>query len=186
MQRNKKSEGDALKQSYLWFKDCRFFISTTCSLIEQLVIPLDSRSMRRVNVYAQHFLREIIIGVHKLKGPYYYADYHNFNQVRRRLSLQTENKQVALLKYQELIRRRNAIKKKMPVHITQDAFKAKLLYHMSIDKAHNTFNRMKLASGIQKKSKSLVSYRILPLNYCKRIKSISLRKTSGLGISIAQ
>ncbi len=86
------------------------------------------------------------MSVHKIKkGPYYYADYYDFNGVRRRLSLQTENKQVALLKYQELIRRRNAVKERMPVHITWDAFKAKLLYHMSIDKARNTCNRMKLA-----------------------------------------
>ena len=86
------------------------------------------------------------MSVHKIKkGPYYYADFYDFNGVRRRLSLQTENKQVALLKYQELIRRRNAVKERMPVHITWDAFKAKLLYHMSIDKARNTCNRMKLA-----------------------------------------
>ena len=86
------------------------------------------------------------MGVIKIKkGPYYYADYHDFNGVRRRLSLQIGNKQVALLKYQELIRRRNTIKERIPVHITWDAFKAKLLYHLSIDKARNTCNRMKLA-----------------------------------------
>ena len=94
---------------------------------------------------AKHFLQESIMGVHKLKGPYYYADYRDFNGVRRRLSLQTENKQVALLKYQELIRRRNAVKERMPIHISWDAFKAKLLYHMSIDKARNTCTHMKLA-----------------------------------------
>ena len=86
------------------------------------------------------------MSVHKIKkGPYYYADYYDFNGVRRRLSLQTENKQVAPLKYQELIRRQNAVKERTPVHITWDAFKAKSLYHMSIDKARNTCNRMKLA-----------------------------------------
>ncbi len=43
------------------------------------------------------------MGILKIKGSYYYADYRDFNGVRRRISLQTENKQVALLKYQELI-----------------------------------------------------------------------------------
>ena len=57
------------------------------------------------------------MSVHKIKkGPYYYADYYDFNGVRRRISLQTENKQVALLKYQEFIRRRNAIKERFSNH----------------------------------------------------------------------
>ena len=35
------------------------------------------------------------MGVHKIKkGPYYYADYYDFNGVRRRISLQTENKKL--------------------------------------------------------------------------------------------
>ena len=85
------------------------------------------------------------MGVHKLKGPYYYADYRDFNGVRRRLSLQTENKQVALLKYQELIRRRNAVKERFPVNITWQAFKDKLLYYMSVEKARNTVTHTKLA-----------------------------------------
>lgn len=85
------------------------------------------------------------MGVIKIKkAPYYYADYYDFDWVKRRISLQTENKQVALLKYQELIRRRNAVKEKISVNITWDAFKAKLLYHMSIDKARNTCKPIKL------------------------------------------
>lgn len=45
------------------------------------------------------------MGVIKIKkGPYYYADYYEFNRGRRRISLQTKNKQVALLKYQEFVR----------------------------------------------------------------------------------
>lgn len=58
------------------------------------------------------------MSIHKIKGQYYYADYRDFNGVRRGISLQTENKQVALLKYQKLIRRRNAIKERFPVNIT--------------------------------------------------------------------
>ena len=86
------------------------------------------------------------MGVHKIKkGPYYYADYYDFNGVRRRISLQTENKQIALLKYQELIRCRNAVKERMPVHITWDAFKDKLLYHMSVERSRNTVTHTKLA-----------------------------------------
>lgn len=86
------------------------------------------------------------MGVIKIKkGPYYYADYHDFNGVRRRISLQTENKQVALLKYQELIRRRNAVKERFPVNITWQAFKDKLLYHMSVERSRNTVTHTKLA-----------------------------------------
>ena len=73
------------------------------------------------------------MSIHKIKkGPYYYADYYDFNGVRRRISLQTENKQVALLKYQELIRRRNAVKERFPVNITWQAFKDKLLHCVSV------------------------------------------------------
>ena len=86
------------------------------------------------------------MSVHKIKkGPYYYADYYDFNGVRRRISLQTENKQVALLKYQEFIRRRNAVKERFPVNITWQAFKDKLLYHMSVERSRNTVTHTKLA-----------------------------------------
>lgn len=86
------------------------------------------------------------MGVIKIKkAPYYYADYYDFNGVRRCLSLQTENKQVALLKYQELIRRRDAVKERFPVNITWQAFKDKLLYQMSVEKSRNTVTHTKLA-----------------------------------------
>ncbi len=86
------------------------------------------------------------MSVHKIKkGPYYYADYYDFNGVRRRISLQTENKQVALLKYQEFIRRRNAVKERFPINITWQAFKDKLLYHMSVERSRNTVTHTKLA-----------------------------------------
>ena len=86
------------------------------------------------------------MSIHKIKkGPYYYADFYDFNGVRRRISLQTENKQVALLKYQELIRRRDAVKERFPVNITWQAFKDKLLYHMSVERSRNTVTHTKLA-----------------------------------------
>ena len=86
------------------------------------------------------------MSVHKIKkGPYYYADFYDFNGVRRRISLQTENKQVALLKYQEFIRRRNAVKERFPINITWQAFKDKLLYHMSVERSRNTVTHTKLA-----------------------------------------
>ena len=86
------------------------------------------------------------MSVHKIKkGPYYYADYYDFKGVRRSISLQTENKQVALLKYQEFIRRRNAVKERFPVNITWQAFKDKLLYHRSVERSRNTVTHTKLA-----------------------------------------
>lgn len=98
-----------------------------------------------VNVCSKHFLQEHIMGVKKIKGPYYYADYRDFNGVRSRISLQTENKQVALLKYQELIRCKNAVKERIPVNITWQVFKDKLLYYMSVEKVRNTVAHTKLA-----------------------------------------
>ena len=60
------------------------------------------------------------MGVIKIKkGVYYYADYYNITNTRQRISLQTENKQAALLKYQELIRRRNVVKERFPVNVTR-------------------------------------------------------------------
>ena len=86
------------------------------------------------------------MGVIKIKkSPTYYADYYDFNGVRRRISLQTENKQVALLKYQKLIRRRDAVKERFPINITWQAFKDKLLYHMSVERSRNTVTHAKLA-----------------------------------------
>ena len=86
------------------------------------------------------------MGVIKIKkGPYYYADYYDFNGVRRRISLQTENKLIAKLKYKELIQRRNAVKERFPVNITWQAFKDKLLHQMSVEKSRNTVTHTKLA-----------------------------------------
>ena len=48
--------------------------------------------------------------VRKFKSQYYYADYYDVAGVRRRVSLQTKNMLVARMKYDEIIRRRDAVK----------------------------------------------------------------------------
>ena len=86
------------------------------------------------------------MGVIKIKkSPTYYADYYDLAGIRRLVSLQTENKQVALLKYQEIIRRRNAVKERMPINITWQAFKDKLIHLMSVEKSRNTVTHTTLA-----------------------------------------
>lgn len=112
------------------------------------------------------------MGVKKIKGPYYYADYRDFNGVRSRISLQTENKQVALLKYQELIRCKNAVKERIPVNITWQVFKDKLLYYMSVEKVRNTVAHTKLAIRYLEEIKSRVICRMLLPNWSKSTKSI--------------
>lgn len=85
------------------------------------------------------------MGVIKIKGPYYYADYHDIGGIRRRISLQTTDLQHAQLKYKEIIRRRNALKEKMPVNITWDTFKDKLFIHLKHERAHSALRRHRLA-----------------------------------------
>lgn len=85
------------------------------------------------------------MGVTKVKSQNYYADYHDAAGRRRRFSLQTKNLRVAQLKYEELIRRRDAIKERMPVNITWDAFKGKLFLYLERERSHNTVTRMRLA-----------------------------------------
>ena len=94
----------------------------------------------------KHFLQESIMGVIKIKkAPTYYADYRDVTGRRRRISLQTKNKLVANLKYEEIIRRRDAIKEKIHVNISWETFKDKLLNSISIEKSDNTVLRTKLA-----------------------------------------
>ena len=83
--------------------------------------------------------------VRKFKSQYYYADYYDVAGVRRRVSLQTKNMLVARMKYDEIIRRRDAVKEKIHVHITWQTFKDKLFYFMSVERSRDTTNRMKLA-----------------------------------------
>lgn len=85
------------------------------------------------------------MGIIKKNGPYYYAVYHNEYGSTRCVPLKTANKQIALRLYQDIIRRRNETKEKLPLHITWDAFKYKLFRHISIDKAPSTIREVKLA-----------------------------------------
>ncbi len=72
------------------------------------------------------------MGIRKTtKSPYYYAEYRDVSGIRRCVSLQTKNMRVARMKYDEIIRRRNAIKEKIHIHITWQTFKDKLFYFMS-------------------------------------------------------
>ena len=85
------------------------------------------------------------MGIKKKNGPYYYAAYHDEYGSSRCVPLKTANKQIALRLYQDIIRRRNAAREKLPLHITWEAFKYKLFRHMSIDKAPETVRGVKLA-----------------------------------------
>lgn len=86
------------------------------------------------------------MGIRKAtKSPYYYAEYRDVSGIRRCVSLQTKNIRVARMKYDEIIRRRNAIKEKIHIHITWQTFKDKLFYFMSVERSQCTINHMKLA-----------------------------------------
>lgn len=86
------------------------------------------------------------MGIRKAtKSPYYYAEYRDASGIRRCVSLQTKNMRVARMKYDEIIRRRNAIKEKIHIHITWQTFKDKLFYFMSVERSRYTINHMKLA-----------------------------------------
>ena len=51
------------------------------------------------------------MGVAKINdSTYYYADYYDVSGVRRRVSLQTKNILIARMKYDEIIKRRDALK----------------------------------------------------------------------------
>lgn len=78
-------------------------------------------------------------------GKIYYADYHDAAGVRRRISLQTQNKLVAQQKFEELLRRRAAIKERIVIHISWDNFKEKLYHYMKMEKNRNTISRTRLA-----------------------------------------
>ena len=86
------------------------------------------------------------MGIRKAtKSQYYYAEYRDVSGIRRCVSLQTKNMRVARMKYDEIIRRRNAIKEKIHIHITWQTFKDKLFYFMSVERSRYTINHMKLA-----------------------------------------
>ena len=86
------------------------------------------------------------MGVAKINdSTYYYADYYDVSGVRRRVSLQTKNILVARMKYDEIIKRRDAVKGKIHVRMPWQTFKDKLFYFMSVEKSRGYINQTKLA-----------------------------------------
>ena len=86
------------------------------------------------------------MGVAKINdSTYYYADYYDVSGVRRRVSLQTKNILVARMKYDEIIKRRDAVKEKIHVRMPWQTFKDKLFYFMSVEKSRGYINHTKLA-----------------------------------------
>ena len=79
------------------------------------------------------------------KGGLYCADFLDAMGKRRRYSLQTKDFTIAQLKYKELIRRRDALKEKIPARIAWDIFKERILIFMKLERNRNTVNRTKLA-----------------------------------------
>lgn len=85
------------------------------------------------------------MGIKRLFGEIYYADYRDSNGMRRRVSLETTNLRVAQLKYAELIHDRNTISEKQVIDIEWKPFKEKLFNFMSAERAKATIKWTKLA-----------------------------------------
>lgn len=85
------------------------------------------------------------MGVRKLKGKYYYADYYDATGVHKRISLQTTDLRVAKLKYKEILRRRDNVTEVMPINITWEAFKDKLMIFITRERAPSALRRHRLA-----------------------------------------
>ena len=81
----------------------------------------------------------------KKDGGYYYADYRDSNGRRKRCSLQTKNKQIARLKYKEIMSRREAVREKICIHITWQAFTDKLFLYLENERSENTLRRTRIA-----------------------------------------
>ena len=96
--------------------------------------------------WQKHNIKEQIMAIIKFnKSQYYYADYLDISCIISRILLQTKNMRVAHMKYDKIIRSRNAVKEMIHIRITWQTFKDKLIYFMSVERARNTTNRMKLA-----------------------------------------
>ena len=75
-------------------------------------------------------------------GEIFYADYSDAFGVRRRISLQTKDFDKAQLKFEELLRRKDAIRGNGKFGITSwEDFKTRLYHFMKADKNRNTVNR---------------------------------------------
>lgn len=85
------------------------------------------------------------MGIKKLFGDIYYADYRNTRGRRIRVSLETTNLRVAQLKYADLIHKRNIVSEQHIVDIEWDMFKVKLFKFMAAERSKNTITWTKLA-----------------------------------------
>lgn len=85
------------------------------------------------------------MGIKKIFGDVYYADYRDTRGIRRRISLETTNLHVAKLKYADLIHKRNTINESHIVDIDWPSFKEKLFKFMAAERSKNTIIWTKLA-----------------------------------------
>lgn len=85
------------------------------------------------------------MGIKKLFGDIYYADYRNTRGRRIRVSLETTNLRVAQLKYADLIHKRNIVNEQHIVDIEWEMFKVKLFKFMAAERSKNTATWTKLA-----------------------------------------
>ena len=85
------------------------------------------------------------MGIKKLFGDIYYADFRDPYGVRRRESLQTTNLKVAQLKYAEIIHKRNLQSERVVVDMTWEDYKTRFFQSQMTEKAKNTLTRYKQA-----------------------------------------
>ena len=86
------------------------------------------------------------MAVKKLFGNVYYADYRDLRGIRRRVSLQTQDSQVAQAKYEEIIQKRDAEKKLKDDSMYWTDFKDKVLSHLASARSANTVKRTEIAA----------------------------------------
>lgn len=85
------------------------------------------------------------MGIKKLFGDIYYADYRDTRGIRRRISLETTNLVVAQKKYADLIHKRNTINEKHIVDMNWEDYKARLFKFMAAERSKSTITWTKLA-----------------------------------------
>ena len=85
------------------------------------------------------------MAVKKLFGNVYYADYRDLRGIRRRVSLQTQDPQVAQAKYEEIIQARDAEKNRRENSIPWEQFKGKVFEHLTNERSANTVKRTEIA-----------------------------------------
>lgn len=85
------------------------------------------------------------MAVKKLFGNVYYADYRDLRGIRRRVSLQTQDPQVAQAKYEKIIQARDAEKNRRENSMPWEQFKDKVLEHLAKERSANTVKRTEIA-----------------------------------------